>query len=88
MFYPIFQAFDNITNLPLAGGQLITSATGTNTPLATYSNFSLSTQNPTTIILDNYGQAVIYLGTNTYRFQLLNAAGEEQAHYPIDNISN
>ena len=82
----IFSAVDNITGLPLAGGQLWTYASGTITPQATYTDNTLTTQLPNPIILDNYGQAVIWLGPNPYRFNLLNTAGVQQAHYPQDNI--
>ena len=82
----IFQAIDNITGLPLAGGQLFTYASGTITPQAAYTDNTLTIPLPNPIILDNYGQAVIWLGPNPYRFNLLNAAGVQQAHYPQDNI--
>lgn len=82
----IFSAVDNVTGLPLAGGLLWTYASGTLTPLPTYTDNTLTTQNANPIILDNYGQAVIWLSDNNYRFNLLNASGIQQAHYPMDNI--
>jgi len=84
----IFTAVDNTTGLPLAGGQLYTYASGTITPQATYTDNTLTTQLPNPVILDNYGQAVIWLGPNPYRFNLLNTAGVQQAHYPQDNIQS
>ena len=83
---PVFSAVDNVTGLPLAGGLLYTYASGTNTPLATYTSQSLATQMPNPIILNNYGEAQFWLGPNPYRFQLINAAGVQQSPYPIDNI--
>ena len=81
-----FSASDNVTNQPLVGGQLFTYMSGTNTPLATYYDVGLTSPCPNPIILDNYGQAVFYLQPQLYRFNLLNAAGVQQAHYPQDNI--
>jgi len=83
---PVFSAVDNVTGLPLAGGLLYTYASGTNTPLATYTSQSLATNMPNPIILNNYGEAQFWLGSSPYRFQLLNAAGVQQSPYPIDNI--
>jgi len=83
----IFQCYDNVTNQPLAGGQLFTYVSGTNTPLATYYDIGLTSPCPNPIILDNYGQAVFYLKPQLYRFNLLNAQGVQEAHYPQDNIA-
>lgn len=87
---PILQFEDNITGLPLTGGKLYTWVSGASTtPQATYSNAALTNANPNPIILDNYGQAVVYLGNGlNYRFDLVNAAGIEQAHFPIDGINS
>ena len=83
----IFQAVDNLTGLPLAGGKLYTYAVGTTTLQATYTDATLATPMPNPIILDNYGQAVFYLSPLlAYRYNLLNSAGVQQAHYPQDNI--
>ena len=85
---PLFSAVDNLTGLPLAGGLLYTYASGTTTPQATYTDNTLTTQMPNPIVLDNYGQAKFWLNNVTaYRFNLLNAVGVQQAHYPVDNIS-
>jgi hypothetical protein len=84
---PLFSAVDNVTGLPLAGGMLYTYASGTTTPQATYTDNTLTTQMPNPIILDNYGQAVFWMSNLAYRFNLLNSAGVQQAHYPIDNVS-
>ena len=82
----IFSAVDNITGLPLAGGQLYTYISGTTTLQATYTDNTLTTQCANPIILDNYGQAIFWLASENYRFNLLNSAGVQQAHYPMDNI--
>ena len=84
----IFQAIDNLTGLPLAGGKLYTYVSGTLTPQATYTDLTLTTPMPNPIILDNYGQAVFYLGPTPYRYDLYNAAGVREAHYPQDNITS
>ena len=76
---PLFQAVDNLTGLPLAGGKLYTYASGTLNPLATYSDPTLTNQNPNPVILDAYGQAVVWLKPESYRFDLYNHAGTRQA---------
>jgi hypothetical protein len=82
----VFSAIDNTTGLPLAGGLLFTYLSGTLTPQATYTDNTLTTQCANPIILDNYGQAIFWLASENYRFNLLNSAGVQQAHYPMDNI--
>ncbi len=82
----IFQAIDNVTGLPLAGGLLYTYASGTLTPQAAYTDNTLTVPMSNPIVLDNYGQAIFWLSTSPYRFNLINAAGVQQAHYPMDNI--
>ena len=84
---PIFTATDNITGLPLAGGLLYTYASGTTNLQATYTDNTLTTQMPNPIVLDNYGQAFFWMSNIPYRFDLFNAAGAHQAHYPVDNVS-
>ena len=83
----IFSAVDNKTGLPLAGGQLFTYQSGTNTYQAAYSDSALTEPLANPILLDNYGQSVFYLNPAlSYRFNLLNTGGTQQAHYPQDNI--
>ena len=84
----IFKAFDN-NGLPLSGGQLFTYQSGTSIPLATYTDATGLTQKSNPIILDAYGQATIWLSSNLYRFNLLDANSVQMpAPYPIDNVSS
>ena len=82
----LFQANDNTTGLPAAGAFLYTYASGTNTPLSTFYDAALTSPCPNPITLDNYGQAVFYLSSALYRFNLINSSGIQQAHYPQDNV--
>lgn len=81
----VFRAFD-VNGLPLAGGKLYSYAAGTTTPLATYTDSSGGTPNTNPIILDAYGEAVVWLGSNAYKFNLLDANNVQQPDYPVDNI--
>jgi hypothetical protein len=78
---PRFQFFDNAGKV-CSDCQLKTYAAGTSTPLATYSDSSLSTANPTTIPLNSAGrptvssvEVAIYLAAESYKFQLVSATG-------------
>ena len=71
---PLMQFFD-VTGAPLVGGTLETFAAGTSTPLATYTDFSASIANPTTITLNTRGEAAVWLGPSAYKFTLRDAAG-------------
>lgn len=67
---PIQQIFDN-SGKPLIGGCLYSFATGTTTPLATYSNKTLTSANPNPIVLDASGRApAIFLSPTSYKFVL------------------
>jgi hypothetical protein len=71
----------------LAGGKLYSYQAGTSTPLATYSD-SVGTPNANPLILDAYGQGVVYLNSaSVYKFNLLTSAGAQVPNYPRDNIS-
>lgn len=77
--YPVFTAANGTT--PLALGFICTTATGTSTNLATYSEPTNTTANANPILLNSTGRAVsgatlirIYLGAASYRITLY-AAG-------------
>lgn len=71
-------SFLNASGLVAAAGRLCTTATGTSTPLATYSNAALSSALPNPIVLDSTGRpttngstrASIYLQAASYRITL------------------
>lgn len=78
-----FQAIDASGVIPLA--VLKTYAAGTLTPLATYTDQTEATPNPTTITCDANGQANVWLGSSSYRFRLFKADGTTLV-YDTDNV--
>ena len=81
---PVSQFFDANGN-PLAGGKLYTYATGTTTPLATYTaRAGAANTNP--IILNYRGEANIWLTNKLYTFVLKNAFDE--TIWTVDGIGN
>lgn len=79
-----FRAFDTNGN-PLSGGKLYTYAAGTNVPLGTTKDAS-GTQNTNPIILDQYGQCDLRLGTSAYKLLLTDSADVTQPGWPVDNV--
>lgn len=90
--YPRFQLFDSSGN-PLSSGTLETYAAGTTTALATYSDSTLLTANPTTITLNSAGcpqvsstEVGIFLTPGiSYKFIGKNSAGATQ--FTRDNVA-
>lgn len=90
---PIFSAQDD-TGAPLVGGLLFTYLTGSNTPTPSYTDASGTVANTNPIVLDDYGQAEVWLSAAvTYRF-VLALPGDGDAVTPptdpiwtVDNIS-
>lgn len=71
---PKFTGFDNSGDIvPL--GLLYTYAAGTTTPLATYSDVDLETENANPVVLDGAGRATVFLAASSYDFVLKTAAG-------------
>jgi len=70
---PKMQFFD-ANGSPLAGGKLYTYASGTSTPLTSYTDYTGNTANTNPIILDSRGEADVWLGTATYRLVLQTSA--------------
>ncbi len=69
------QYFDN-SGRPLAGGNLCTFLSGTSTPRATFSDYTLSTPNSQCVVLDAAGRASIWMDSAVvYRFVLRDATG-------------
>ena len=73
---------------PNSGGWVYTFAAGTSTPLATYSNVTLTVANPTEIELDSEGRipSNIYLLPQGYKFVVYDADLVQQ--YTVDNIED
>ena len=58
---------------PLVGGKLYTYASGTTTPLATYTDAGALTPNTNPVILNSAGEASVWLGASVYTFVLTTA---------------
>ncbi len=73
LVWPRPQPID-VSGVPLVGGKLWSYATGTNTPLATYSDDALTVPNTNPIIADEAGYlGDIFLLPASYKFVLLDA---------------
>jgi hypothetical protein len=62
--------FFNADGSVLTGGKLYSYQAGTSTPLATYTDTTEVTPNANPTILDANGEAVVWLGTSSYKFVL------------------
>ncbi len=71
--------------VPLAGGLLYTYAAGTVTPLATYTDQSGGTPNTNPVVLDAYGAADVWLGSNAYKLVLKDVNSVTQ--WTEDNVA-
>jgi len=71
---PRMQFFD-ASGVPLSGGRIETFASGTSTPLATYTDGTGTVANPVVITLDARGEASVWLANAFYRLVVYDAAG-------------
>ena len=62
--------FFTAAGVPLVGGKLFTYASGTTTPLATYTDSTGITANANPVILDSRGEANVWLGPSRYTWLL------------------
>jgi hypothetical protein len=62
--------FFTAAGIPLVGGKLYTYASGTATPLATYTDSTALTANANPVILDSRGEANVWLGPSRYTWLL------------------
>jgi hypothetical protein len=62
--------FFTAAGVPLVGGKLFTYASGTTTPLATYTDSTGNTTNTNPVILDSRGEANVWLGPSRYTWLL------------------
>ncbi len=69
---PLMQFIDANGN-PLVGGKLYTYASGTTSPLATYTDAGALTPNTNPVIMNSRGEASVWLGTAKYSFTLKDA---------------
>ncbi len=83
---PVYCARD-LNGIPLSGGKLFSYAAGTSTPQATYTDSTGGVSNANPVILDSTGCAHVWLGNNSYKFNLLDTNSVQQSNYPVDNIT-
>jgi hypothetical protein len=62
--------FFTAAGVPLVGGKLFTYASGTTTPLATYTDSTGNTTNANPVILDSRGEANVWFGPSRYTLLL------------------
>ena len=65
-----FMQFMDANGEPLVGGLLYTYASGTTTPLTTYTDATGTVPNANPVVLDTTGSAAVWLGTSLYTFVL------------------
>ncbi|MDE2098328.1 MAG: right-handed parallel beta-helix repeat-containing protein [Patescibacteria group bacterium] len=83
---PVQKFFDNNGN-PLFNGQLFTYAAGTTTPQATYTDYTMGTQNTNPVILNSRGEANVWLNPAlAYKLVLEDSSGNQI--WSVDNINN
>ena len=77
--------FDDLNGNPLTGGKLKTYLAGSSTPVQTSQDFTGTSLNPTTVILDERGEAKIRLNPMIkYKFELYDSS--DSYIYSVDNI--
>lgn len=80
--------FTDSNGNPLVGGKLWTYASGTSTPVPTYTSFTGDTANTNPVILDSRGEALVFLDTTQiYRFYLTDANDVPVWASPVDGIN-
>lgn len=83
---PPRQKFFDANGVVLAGGSLYSYAAGTTTPLATYTDQTEGGTNANPVVLDSNGEAVIWLGSNSYKFVLKDSLGN--TIWTVDNVKS
>jgi len=79
--------FFNSSGQPLAGGLVYTTASGTSTPLATYTDSSGTIQNSNPIVLDSGGFASAWLQSSAvYRIRVTDSGGSQQ--WVVDGVTS
>ena len=76
--------FFDVDGNPLVGGKLHSYASGTSSPIATYSDYQALIPNTNPIILDSNGEANVYLADGSYKFILTDS--EDVTRWTVDNI--
>lgn len=88
------QQFFSVSGAPLASGCVLTTITGTNTPLSAYTDGTGTQTLPNPIILDAGGFATIFLSNASYRFTVTaydgipgNKCASGVQQYVVDNVN-
>lgn len=81
-----YKKFTDDDGNPLNGGKIYTYLAGTNTPLATYTDYGALTQNTNPIILDDTGYAPIRLAKASYKFVVKDA--DDNLLLTVDNVNS
>src|SRR5215467_12704303 len=81
---PKFQAWTN-AGIPCSGCQVFTYAAGSSTLQASYTDSTGGVANSNPVILDAFGRASIWLGSQAYKIVLEDALGNIM--YTVDNVT-
>ena len=71
---PPYLYFTDNNGVPLAGGLVYTYTAGTDTPKATFTDYTEGTDAANPVVLDAYGRATIWI-TGSYKFVVRDSAG-------------
>lgn len=81
----LIQRFFDANGNPLAGGKLYSYVAGTSTLKSTYAGPNLSSTNPNPVILDDSGEANVWLN-GSYKFELYDA--NDVLQWSVDSITD
>lgn len=77
--------FFTAAGIPLVGGKLFTYASGTTSPLATYTDDTGNTTNTNPVILDSRGEAEVWFGPSRYSLVLKDA--DDNLIWTVDGVN-
>lgn len=77
--------FFTAAGIPLVGGKLFTYASGTTSPLATYTDDTGNTTNTNPIILNSRGEAEVWFGPSRYSLVLKDA--DDNLIWTVDGVN-
>jgi hypothetical protein len=77
--------FFTAAGIPLVGGKLFTYASGTTSPLATYTDDTGNTANTNPIILNSRGEAEVWFGPSRYSLVLKDA--DDNLIWTVDGVN-
>lgn len=77
--------FFTAAGIPLVGGKLFTYASGTTSPLATYTDDTGNTANTNPVILDSRGEAEVWFGPSRYSLVLKDA--DDNLIWTVDGVN-